>query len=73
MTPHVRPRFNEEAESFSLEYKSGRMFDDLSSKARDEFLKDVSAFANGGGGTLIIGVAEGRDGSRRYSLPSRDR
>lgn len=56
--------FGEEAESHTLEFKSGRNFDNLSSQVRSEFVKDVSAFANGGGGTLIIGVAEKRDGQR---------
>lgn len=60
----IEALFNEEPESFALEYKSGRVFDSLSSTVRGEFVKDVSAFANGGGGTLIIGVAEGRDEQR---------
>ena len=60
----IEALFNEEAESLSLEYKSGLGFNELSSKARTEFVKDVSAFANGGGGVLIIGVAEGGDGKR---------
>lgn len=60
----IEALFNAEAESFSLEYKSGRVFDELSSKVRIELIKDVSAFANGGGGVLIVGVAEGNDGKR---------
>ena len=60
----VETLFNEEAESLSLEYKSGRVFDNLSSTVRCELVKDVTAFANGGGGTLIVGVAEGRDAQR---------
>lgn len=60
----IEALFNEEAESLKLEYKAGRVFETLSSDVRKEFVKDVSAFANGGGGTLIIGVAEGRDGKR---------
>lgn len=60
--------FEEEVESFKLEYKSGRVFDSMSSDVRKEFVKDVSAFANGGGGTLIIGVAEGRDGQRSIAV-----
>jgi hypothetical protein len=60
----IEALFNEESESFSLEYKSGLLFNELSSKVRGELVKDVSAFGNGGGGTLIIGVAEGRDGKR---------
>jgi hypothetical protein len=60
----IETLFNEEAESFSLEYKSGLVFNELSSKVRAELVKDVSAFGNGGGGTLIVGVAEGNDGKR---------
>ncbi|RQU31908.1 hypothetical protein DF142_33345 [Burkholderia cenocepacia] len=60
----IEALFNAEAESFSLEYKSGRVFDELSSKVRIELVKDVSAFANGGGGVLIVGIAEGNDGKR---------
>ncbi|CAG9250180.1 Putative DNA-binding domain-containing protein [Burkholderia diffusa] len=63
----IEALFNEEAESFAIEYKSGRVFDNLSSNVRSEFVKDVSAFANGGGGTLIIGVAEGREDERRIA------
>ncbi|MEM5421313.1 AlbA family DNA-binding domain-containing protein [Paraburkholderia ferrariae] len=64
----IEALFNEEAESFKLEYKSGRVFESLSSEVRKEFVKDVSAFANGGGGTLIIGVAEGDDGQRSIAI-----
>ncbi|MDF3086374.1 AlbA family DNA-binding domain-containing protein [Burkholderia sola] len=60
----IEALFNQEAESFFLEYKSGHVFDELSSKVRIELVKDVSAFANGGGGVLIVGVAEGNDGKR---------
>ncbi|MEM5372839.1 ATP-binding protein [Paraburkholderia azotifigens] len=60
----IEALFGEEAESVTLEYKSGRVFDNLTSDARREFVKDVTAFANAGGGTIIIGVAENRDGAR---------
>jgi hypothetical protein len=69
MTLHACPRFDKEAESFPLEYNWGRMFDELSSKVRGVFLK-TSACANDAGETHIIGVADGRDGSRRYPSPS---
>ena len=39
-----------------LEYKSERVFKNES--FRDDLSKDVAAFANAGGGTLIIGIDE---------------
>ncbi|GJH23696.1 helix-turn-helix domain-containing protein [Caballeronia novacaledonica] len=59
--------FNAEAESVALEFKSGRTFQELSSDVRREFVKDVTAFANASGGTIIIGVAEARDGQRNLA------
>ncbi|MFN0100875.1 MAG: helix-turn-helix domain-containing protein [Bryobacteraceae bacterium] len=46
---------NELQESIHLDYKDSRA---VSSKARDEIAKDVSAFANSDGGVLIYGVSE---------------
>jgi hypothetical protein len=63
----IEALFNEESESFSLEYKSGHAFDNMTSEVRREFVKDVTAFANAGGGTLIVGVAEGREGARNIA------
>jgi hypothetical protein len=46
-------------ESLNLEFKSGRGYNDMTrQELRREFVKDVTGFANAGGGTLIIGVAE---------------
>lgn len=49
-------------ESASLEYKSGQALG-RGEKEKQELTKDVSAFANAGGGVLIYGIAEagGRD------------
>lgn len=43
-------------EDLHLEYKSGRITN--KDRFKEELAKDVSAFANSDGGTLIIGVAE---------------
>ncbi|RQS69907.1 AlbA family DNA-binding domain-containing protein [Burkholderia seminalis] len=55
--------FGEIAESVSLEFKSGRMLDKLTSDVRSELVKDVTAFANAGGGTIVIGIGEDRSGN----------
>jgi hypothetical protein len=48
-------------ESDSLERKSGRLFEKDKNGFRDALAKAASAFANSGGGTLILGVED--DGS----------
>jgi Schlafen, AlbA_2 len=53
-------------ESIDLEFKSGRVFDDFN-PARQELVKDVTAFANAGGGTIIFGVAERQEYGRIYA------
>lgn len=50
-------------ESVSLEFKSGRTFDEFNS-ARSELVKDVTAFANAGGGTILFGIQSRLDGGR---------
>lgn len=45
-------------ESLSLEYKASGALVPLDEKARTEITKDVSAFANSTGGTLMYGIAE---------------
>ncbi len=47
-------------ESNDLEFKRGDFLDNLDSATRDEIVRDVSAFANAGGGTLIYGIEEDR-------------
>lgn len=54
-------------EGHTLEYK--RTVDLDSKDAKDEILKDVSAFANGYGGTIIYGVVEGEGDER--GLPTK--
>jgi len=44
-----------------LEFKIGLALDDIGQvKVKDEIVRDVSAFANAGGGTIIYGVKESR-------------
>ncbi len=45
-------------ESSFLEFKSSRMFKKGLGKAAGDLSKEITAFANGGGGTLIIGIEE---------------
>ena len=54
-------------ESGILEYKAAGA---LSRSAKMEITKDVSAFANAGGGTVIYGIAEYRDDAKKH-LPER--
>lgn len=58
-------------EDVSLDYKESHSLDFRSSdgqKHKNDFLEDVSAFANAGGGTLIYGVVETK---ARSGLPER--
>ncbi len=41
-----------------LEFKSSRIFEKELKLAADDLSKEITAFANGGGGTLIIGIDE---------------
>ncbi len=51
--------FGVTGESLDLEFKSSRAYDDMTrQEQRCEFVKDVTGFANAGGSTLIIGVAQ---------------
>lgn len=45
-------------ESVNLEFKAGAKLDKWSDKAKLDFIAEVTAFANAGGGTLIIGLDE---------------
>src|SRR5262245_19307303 len=48
-------------ESLTLDYKASPALG-KDSKSRDELCKDVSAFANSGGGQIIYGIEESKDG-----------
>lgn len=56
----------EAEESVTLDFKSGTALNDMST-ARPQLLKEVTAFANAGGGTLIYGIAERVDGPRNIA------
>jgi len=45
------------AEDGRLDFKDGRALDDIND-ARGELVKDVTAFANAGGGTIVYGLGE---------------
>jgi hypothetical protein len=57
-------------ESSRLEYKGAEALSLVDSKKRDEISKDVSAFANAGGGVIIYGVQQYREKDREH-LPER--
>jgi hypothetical protein len=59
----IEALLGQEAESISLDFKSGLTFNQFSDKERSELIKDVTAFANAAGGTIIIGVSEDKSGS----------
>jgi hypothetical protein len=56
-------------ESSTLEYKAGRALG-RSDKEKNEISRDVSAFANAGGGVIIYGIAEFDEKSKKH-LPER--
>lgn len=60
----IEALFGQAEESVSLDFKAGRSFDEMNNAARGELVKDVTAFANAGGGTIIYGVGERQDGGR---------
>ncbi len=45
-------------ESITLDYKQSAALDRRNPKSREDLSKDVSAFANSAGGTLVYGIAE---------------
>lgn len=67
-------------ENLNLDYKRQLVLDDKEQKK--EFLRDITAFANAEGGTIIYGVDEERDGEGRptglpkdllgFDVPNRD-
>jgi predicted HTH transcriptional regulator len=46
-----------------LEFKRGAVFDSIDQEMKAEIVRDVSGFANAGGGTIIYGIAES-DGAK---------
>ena len=56
----IEALIDQEGESVSLEFKAGQALVGLSKDPvkRSEFVKDVSAFANAGGGTILYGLGE---------------
>ncbi|MBB5411710.1 hypothetical protein HDG34_005671 [Paraburkholderia sp. HC6.4b] len=63
----IRALFGVAEESVSLEFKSGRAFDEMNDRVRGTFVKEVTAFANAGGGTIIYGISEQRQGARNVA------
>lgn len=57
-------------ENLHLDYKSAASLDKSDNRKRDEIVKDVTAFANSDGGTLIYGISEFREKERRH-LPEK--
>jgi len=55
---------NQVEESLELEYKAGEALDGTD-RCKDEITKDVSAFANAAGGTIIYGISETNVGGIR--------
>jgi Putative DNA-binding domain len=51
-----------QSESSRLEFKSGRLFDQDRDKWVETLSTEVSAFANSEGGTLVLGMAERKEG-----------
>jgi|ERR1022692_755884 predicted HTH transcriptional regulator len=56
-------------ENWSLEYKAAGALNRENPRLRDEMTKDISAFANAAGGTLIYGIKEFNEAEKRH-LPS---
>jgi predicted HTH transcriptional regulator len=52
-------------ESLNLEFKDGAALENTDAKKR-EITKDVSAFANSDGGTLIYGISQFQDSGKEH-------
>ncbi|MEM5372163.1 ATP-binding protein [Paraburkholderia azotifigens] len=62
----IEELLGEVEESVTLDFKSGAALNDMNA-ARSQLVKEVTAFANAGGGTLIYGIAERADGPRNIA------
>lgn len=62
----IEELLGEVEESVTLDFKSGAALNDMNT-ARSQLVKEVTAFANAGGGTLIYGIAERADGPRNVA------
>ena len=56
-----------QAESIRLEFKKSQLFSESREKIADNLCKEVSAFANTEGGTIVIGIEEAREGKSRIA------
>ncbi|SMG58964.1 AlbA family DNA-binding domain-containing protein [Paraburkholderia susongensis] len=54
-------------ESLNLEFKAGRALADITPESRGTLVKEVTAFANAAGGTIIYGIGEQVDGERNVA------
>lgn len=56
-----------QAESIRLDFKQSRLLDESHDKIAEDLSATVSAFANTEGGTIVIGIAERREGKARVA------
>jgi hypothetical protein len=56
-----------QAETLRLEFKQSKLLNESREKIIENLTREISAFANTEGGTLVIGIAERRDGKARVA------
>ncbi|HEX9923067.1 MAG TPA: ATP-binding protein [Anaerolineae bacterium] len=56
-----------QAESIRLEFKQSRLLEESRERIANNLTKEVSAFANTEGGTIVIGIRERREGRARIA------